>query len=110
MLTSESSTAPLLQYMMLIVCRELKQWGTNWVKDLEAEVKIECDKKYGKVVHIAVDPNTEGDIYVKFDSVSGGEKALQGLNGRSFNHRVIRASYVVDKIYNSLWGAAASKF
>jgi RNA-binding protein 39 len=89
---------------------EQKAWGNNWVKDLEAEVKVECDKKYGKVVHIAVDPNTEGDIYVKFDSVSGGEKALQGLNGRSFNHRTIRASYVVDKIYNSLWGAAASKF
>ncbi|KAH7389806.1 hypothetical protein BKA66DRAFT_510831 [Pyrenochaeta sp. MPI-SDFR-AT-0127] len=89
---------------------EQKAWGNNWVKDLESEVKIECDKKYGKVVHIAVDPNTEGDIYVKFDSVSGGEKALQGLNGRSFNHRTIRASYVVDKIYNSLWGAAASRF
>ncbi|KAL6707449.1 Phosphatidylinositol-3-phosphatase SAC1 [Coniothyrium glycines] len=70
---------------------ELKNWGNNWVKDLE-------------------DPNTEGDIYVKFDSVSGGEKALQGLNGRSFNHRTIMASYVVDKIYNSLWGAAASRF
>ncbi|CAO2652398.1 Nn.00g006810.m01.CDS01 [Neocucurbitaria sp. VM-36] len=89
---------------------EQKAWGNNWVKDLEQEVRVECDKKYGKVVHIAVDPNTEGDIYVKFDSVSGGEKALQGLNGRSFNHRTIRASYVVDKIYNSLWGAAASRF
>ncbi|KAF1844203.1 splicing factor, CC1-like protein [Cucurbitaria berberidis CBS 394.84] len=89
---------------------EQKAWGDSWVKDLEAEVKVECDKKYGKVVHIAVDPNTEGDIYVKFDSVTGGEKALQGLNGRSFNHRTIRASYVVDKIYNSLWGAAASRF
>lgn len=94
----------------LTFSREQKAWGNNWVKDLETEVKVECDKKYGKVVHIAVDPNTEGDIYVKFDSVSGGEKALQGLNGRSFNHRTIRASYVVDKIYNSLWGAAASRF
>lgn len=89
---------------------EQKTWGLNWVKGLEVEIKTECDKKYGKVVHIAIDPNTEGDIYVKFDSVSGGEKALQGLNGRRFNERTIRASYVVDKIYNSLWGAAASKF
>ncbi|KNG46020.1 rna splicing factor (pad-1) [Stemphylium lycopersici] len=89
---------------------EQRNWGNNWVKDLEVEVKAECDKKYGKVVHIAVDTNSEGDIFVKFDSVSGGEKALQGLNGRNFNHRTIRASYVVDKIYNSLWGAAASRF
>jgi RNA-binding protein 39 len=80
------------------------------VRDLEVEIKNECDKKYGKVVHIAVDANSEGDVFVKFDSVSGGEKALQGLNGRTFNSRTIRASYVVDKIYNSLWGAAASRF
>ncbi|KAF1833073.1 splicing factor, CC1-like protein [Decorospora gaudefroyi] len=89
---------------------EQRNFGNNWVKDLEVEVKSECDKKYGKVVHIAIDANSEGDIFVKFDSVTGGEKALQGLNGRSFNSRKIRASYVVDKIYNSLWGAAASKF
>ncbi|CAI9632667.1 unnamed protein product [Alternaria burnsii] len=89
---------------------EQRNWGDNWVKDLEVEIKAECDKKYGKVVHIAVDANSEGDVFVKFDSVSGGEKALQGLNGRTFNSRTIRASYVVDKIYNSLWGAAASRF
>ena len=95
---------------MLIFSREHEQFGPSWVKDLESEVKIECDKKYGKVVHISVDPNSDGDIYVKFDSVSGGEKALQGLHGRNFNFRTINASYVVDKIYNSLFGAAASKF
>ncbi|KAF1947466.1 splicing factor, CC1-like protein [Clathrospora elynae] len=88
---------------------EQKTWGNGWVKELEHEVKIECDKKYGTVIHIAVDPNTEGEVFVKFDTVSGGEKAIQGLNGRSFNHRTIRASYVVDKIYHSLWGTAASK-
>ncbi|KAF2790492.1 splicing factor, CC1-like protein [Melanomma pulvis-pyrius CBS 109.77] len=86
---------------------ELKQFGVNWAKDLEQEVKVECNTKYGKVVHIAVDPNTDGDIYVKFETAIGGEKALQGLNGRSFNFRTIRASYVVDKIYNSLYAAAA---
>ncbi|KAI4608573.1 hypothetical protein J4E83_009009 [Alternaria metachromatica] len=89
---------------------EQRNYGDNWNKELQHEIKSECDKKYGKVVHIAVDANSEGDVFVKFDSVSGGEKALQGLNGRTFNHRTIRASYVVDKIYNSLWGAAASRF
>jgi RNA-binding protein 39 len=95
---------------LLTIPREQKNFGNNWVKDLEHEIKIECEKKYGKVVHIAVDSNSEGEVYVKYDSVTGGEKAMQGLNGRNFNSRMIRASYVVDKIYNSLWGAAASKF
>jgi RNA-binding protein 39 len=93
----------------LIVYREQAAYGNNWIKELEAEVKVECNKKYGNVVHIAVDPNTDGEIYVKFDSVTGGEKALQGLNGRNFNNRVIRASYVVDKVYNSIYGDKASK-
>jgi RNA-binding protein 39 len=105
-----SFPSQFLRGPILTAYRELQQFGPSWVKDLEGEVKLECDKKYGKVVHIAVEPNSEGDVYVKFDSVTGGEKALRGLNGRNFNHRVIRASYVVDKIYNSLWGAAASKF
>ncbi|PVH99675.1 splicing factor, CC1-like protein [Periconia macrospinosa] len=87
--------------------QELKDYGADWVKLLEKEIKDECDKKYGKVVHLAADPNSEGDVYVKFDSVTGGEKALQGLNGRNYNHRVIRASYVVDKIYDSLYASAA---
>ncbi|KAL1598884.1 Phosphatidylinositol-3-phosphatase SAC1 [Paraconiothyrium brasiliense] len=88
--------------------QELNQFGPNWAKDLETEVKTECNSKYGNVVHIAVDANSDGEIFVKFDSVSGGEKALQGLNGRNFNYRTIRASYVVDKVYNSLYGAAAA--
>lgn len=71
---------------------------------MEDEVKEECNKKYGKVVHIAVDLNTDGDIYVKFDAIEGAEKALQGLNGRSYNRRTIRASFVVPKIYDSLHG------
>lgn len=87
--------------------QEFKDYGADWVKLLEKEIKDECDKKYGKVVHLAADPNSEGDVYVKFDSVTGGEKALQGLNGRNYNHRVIRASYVVDKIYDSLYASAA---
>jgi hypothetical protein len=37
-------------------------------------------------LRIAANQSKALDIYVKFDSMSGGEKALQGLNGRSFNN------------------------
>jgi RNA-binding protein 23/39 len=89
---------------------ELSLYGSTWAKALEKEVRDECHAKYGPVVHISVDPSSEGDVYVKFDSVTGGENALKGLNGRNFNYRTIRASFVVDKIYSSLFGAAADKF
>ncbi|CAI6336498.1 unnamed protein product [Periconia digitata] len=89
--------------------QEFKQFGPSWAKQLESEVKDECARKYGKVVHVAADPNTDGEIYVKFSDLNGSKKALQGLNGRGFNNRVIRASYVVDFVYESLYGAAIKK-
>ncbi|KAH7128381.1 hypothetical protein B0J11DRAFT_269644 [Dendryphion nanum] len=86
---------------------ELANFGIGWAKDLETEILAECKKKYGEVVHIAVDPNQDGDVYVKFAALESSEKALQGLNGRNFNFRTIRAAYVVDKVYNSLYAEAA---
>ncbi|KAK9427884.1 hypothetical protein V1505DRAFT_378718 [Lipomyces doorenjongii] len=74
--------------------------GDDWVKELEEDVKAECEEKYGKVVHIAVEPNSQGEIFVKFENVTGGEKAIQGLNGRFFGGRQISASPVVDMVYS----------
>lgn len=90
----------------LIACRET---GDAWVKDLEDDVKMECEAKYGKVVHISLDPNSQGEIYIKFEKVSGGEKAIQGLNGRFFGGRRISASPVVDAVYASLFGRGNSR-
>ncbi|PGG98343.1 hypothetical protein AJ80_09547 [Polytolypa hystricis UAMH7299] len=77
--------------------------GESWVKELEDDVRAECEEKYGHVVHIALDPNTQGDIYLKFDRVQGGENAIKGLNGRFFGGRQISAQPVVDAVYSSLF-------
>ncbi|KAF2843742.1 splicing factor, CC1-like protein [Patellaria atrata CBS 101060] len=77
--------------------------GESWIKELEDDVKAECEEKYGHVVHIHLDPNTQGDIYVKFDRIAGGENAIKGLNGRFFGGRIITAQPVVDAVYNSLF-------
>jgi hypothetical protein len=82
------------------VCREE---GDAWVKELEDDVRAECQGKYGNVVHISLDPNTQGDIYLKFERVSGGENAIKGLNGRYFGGRQISAQPVVDAVYSSLF-------
>ncbi|KAL2075705.1 hypothetical protein VTL71DRAFT_648 [Oculimacula yallundae] len=58
--------------------------GDTWEKELEDDVRAEAEEKYGHVVHIALDPNSQGDIYLKFDRVQGGENAIKGLNGRYF--------------------------
>ncbi|MCJ1484036.1 hypothetical protein MMC06_004204 [Schaereria dolodes] len=77
--------------------------GEAWIKELEDDVRAECEEKYGHVVHIALDVNTPGDIYLKFDRVQGGENAIKGLNGRFFGGRQISAQPVVDAVYRSLF-------
>ncbi|KHJ31040.1 putative rna splicing factor (pad-1) [Erysiphe necator] len=77
--------------------------GENWEKELEDDVRAEAEEKYGHVVHIALDPNSQGDIYLKFDRVQGGENAIKGLNGRYFGGRMISATPVVDAVYSSLF-------
>lgn len=55
------------------------------------------------MVHIALDPNTQGDIYLKFERVTGGENEIKGLNGRFFGGRTISVQPVVDAVYSSLF-------
>lgn len=80
-----------------------REEGEDWVKELEDDVRAEAEEKYGHVVHISLDPHSEGDIYLKFDRVSGGEAAIKGLNGRYFGGRMISATPVVDAVYSSLF-------
>lgn len=77
--------------------------GDDWVKELEDDVRQEAEEKYGHVLHVALDVNSTGDIYLKFDKVQGGENAIKGLNGRYFGGRMITAAPVVDAVYSSLF-------
>lgn len=73
-------------------------------------MRDEAEAKYGHVIHISVDPNSKGDIYLKFDKVSGGENAIKGLNGRYFGGRMITAAPVVPAVYASLFRANSKAF
>ncbi|CAI7656531.1 RNA recognition motif domain eukaryote [Penicillium freii] len=80
-----------------------EETGEAWVKELEEDVRSECEEKYGHVVHISLDASSQGDIYLKFDRVQGGENAIKGLNGRYFGGKQITAQPVVDAVYSSLF-------
>jgi len=81
----------------------------GWDKELEEDVKEECSSSYGQVVHIGVAPgSTDGEIYIKFDRVQGGENAIKGLNGRFFGGQRITAQYLVDAVYNMNFPQAAN--
>ncbi|KAJ6137291.1 RNA recognition motif domain eukaryote [Penicillium samsonianum] len=80
-----------------------EETGEAWIKELEEDVRSECEEKYGRVVHISLDVSSQGDIYLKFDRVQGGENAIKGLNGRYFGGKQITAQPVVDAVYSSLF-------
>ncbi|CAG8637809.1 816_t:CDS:2, partial [Paraglomus occultum] len=71
----------------------------NWAEELEEDVKNEC-MKYGPVVHISVDKDSAGDIYMKFDSITSAQNAVNGLNGRWFGGNQISAVFILDMFYN----------
>ena len=97
-------------YLQIANFLSYREEGEAWVKELEDDVRAECEEKYGHVVHIALDPNTQGDIYLKFDRVQGGENAIKGLNGRFFGGRQISAQPVVDAVYSSLFARTTKAF
>ncbi|KAJ3569768.1 hypothetical protein NP233_g4837 [Leucocoprinus birnbaumii] len=70
----------------------------DWDRDLGEDVKGECEEKYGKVLAIKVERDSQGEIYVKFDSVEAAKKAVQGLNGRWFGGRQVSAVFISDAI------------
>ncbi|CAJ0837906.1 7292_t:CDS:10 [Entrophospora sp. SA101] len=72
---------------------------SNWAEELEEDVKSEC-LKYGNVVHIGIDKESDGDVYMKFDTVESAQKALNGLNGRWFGGNQISAVFILDMFYN----------
>ena len=98
-----------LEFLEQYTNSQLREEGEVWIKDLEEDVRNECEEKFGHVVHIALDPTSQGDIYLKFDRVQGGENAIKGLNGRFFGGRIITAQPVVDKIYSSLFSRASTR-
>ncbi|KAI9291611.1 splicing factor, CC1-like protein [Neoconidiobolus thromboides FSU 785] len=72
----------------------------NWETELEEEVEDECNK-FGRIRHISLDGKSKGNIYIKFDSTSGAQRAIQGLHGRWFGGRQVVAKYLTEKIYYS---------
>ncbi|KZT02659.1 splicing factor, CC1-like protein [Laetiporus sulphureus 93-53] len=70
----------------------------DWDKELAEDVKGECEEKYGKVEFIKVEKESQGEIYVKFDSVESAKKAVQGLNGRWFGGNQVSAAFISDAI------------
>lgn len=72
--------------------------GPDWVKELEEDIRQECDDKYGKVVHTSIDLDTVGDVYIAFAVLSGSDQALKYLTNQWFGGRQITADPLVEAV------------
>ncbi|KAI8149312.1 hypothetical protein BJV82DRAFT_642019 [Fennellomyces sp. T-0311] len=86
--------------MMNNMFNPAEETDPDWVQDLEADIKQEC-MQYGEVEHIHVNEESMGEVYLKFNTVEAGEKALSELNGRWFGGQKITAVFVPEAIYNA---------
>lgn len=72
--------------------------------DLAEDVRDECTGSYGKVVHLHVEKKSEGIVFIRFESLEAGMKAMKGLNGRWFGGMKIEAVYVKEEEYEKRFG------
>ncbi|KAK5666686.1 hypothetical protein BDV3_006033 [Batrachochytrium dendrobatidis] len=79
---------------------------SNWVQEIEEDVKEECTK-FGKILHISVDPESHGHVYLKFDSLVSSQAAVKALHGRFFAGARIEALYIADQVYDAQHPLAA---
>ncbi|KAJ3107150.1 hypothetical protein HK100_003640 [Physocladia obscura] len=78
----------------------------GWDVEIRNDVKDECEK-YGKIVHIAVDKNSQGFIYIKFDAIPYAQQAINALNGRFFAGKQISATFMLEIVYHAKYPEAA---
>ncbi|KAI9260643.1 hypothetical protein BDA99DRAFT_439455 [Phascolomyces articulosus] len=91
---------PSRTIMMNNMFNPAEETEPDWVEDLQADVKQEC-MQFGEVEHILVNANSLGEVYLKFNTVEAGQKALTSLNGRWFGGKQITAVFVPEAIYDA---------
>ncbi|KAI0348589.1 splicing factor, CC1-like protein [Trametopsis cervina] len=69
----------------------------DWDKELADDCEVELTK-YGKVLFLKVEKESQGEIYVKYGDVESAKKAIEGLNGRWFGGRQVSAAFISDAI------------
>ncbi|XP_042446095.1 RNA-binding protein 39-like [Zingiber officinale] len=71
--------------------------------DIKEDVQEECSK-YGRVKHIFVDKNSNGHVYLRFESVTAASICQRAMQGRWFAGRSVSATYMRQQDYESKVG------
>ena len=107
--TNGSSSAPPIAttcFQLSNMFDPAKETGVGWDKEIRDDVIEEC-QSHGKVHHVYVDKQSQGNVYVKCDTVETASKSVAALHGRYFAGNMITAAYVPIVNYHSLFPDAA---
>jgi len=98
----------LINVMLVgVTCREQT---AGWDASLSDDIVRECARHGAAVTHIAVDrTSTQGNVYIKCESITAALAAVTALHGRYFDGRLVTAAYVPSQIYHSLFPGAAAE-
>ncbi|KAJ0097165.1 hypothetical protein Patl1_27667 [Pistacia atlantica] len=66
--------------------------------EIQGDVEEECSK-YGRVIHIHVDKNSAGFVYLRFESVEAAAAAQRAMHMRWFARRLISAIFMKPQDY-----------
>ncbi|KAK8477316.1 hypothetical protein V6N11_000587 [Hibiscus sabdariffa] len=68
--------------------------------DIKEDVQEECTK-FGKLMHIHVDRDSAGFVYLRFEDAQGAINAQRNLHGRWFAGKMITATFMVPQTYEA---------
>lgn len=70
--------------------------------EIKEDVSYEC-RKFGKLEHIAVDKNSDGQVFLMFDHKKGAIECKRKMNGRFFGGKKLEADFVLEGSYALRW-------
>ncbi len=75
----------------------------DYDKEISKDVLDECSK-FGKVLHVFVDKNSAGHVYIKFDNEASARAAHSTMNGRWFAGKQISSEFLSDISFRAKTG------
>lgn len=70
--------------------------------EIKEDVSYEC-RKFGTLEHIAVDKNSDGQVFLMFDHKKGAINCKKTMNGRFFGGKKLEAEFVLEGSYALRW-------
>jgi RNA-binding protein 39 len=91
-----------IQPSTCIVVKNMFDTATETEADFDLDIKEDVEEeaaKHGKLKHIFVDKNSQGHVYLRYETIAASSALQKTFHGRWFASRQISAEFVVEGTY-----------